>query len=193
MHASDAIALAACHGLLLDESSVTITEAGLDFRVAMAADTDGVTWVLRIPGRPGLTLDGPEPEWHMDPASTDYARQLGRLLAVLHGVSADAARAAGSAVRTPSDVRISGILDWTTAGVDDPARDFAFQVGAGGDEALRATIDAYAEAGGRTWPGLAAQARRIWDASPLAYALFALTTEDPEHRAAAEAMLRPDS
>lgn len=240
MHASDAIALAARHGLLLDESSVTITEAGLDFRVAMAADTDGVTWVLRIPrrpdvleradeeartldvvrpalagvgvavpdwrvraddliaypalpGRPGLTLDAPEPEWHMDPASTDYARPLGRLLAVLHGVSADAARAAGSAVRTPSDGRISGILDWTTAGVDDPARDFAFQVGAGGDEALRATIDAYAEAGGRTWPGLAAQARRIWDASPLAYALFALTTEDPEHRAAAEAMLRPDS
>lgn len=61
MRASDAIALAARHGLLLDESSVTITEAGLDFRVAMAADTDGVTWVLRIPRRPGLTLDGPSP------------------------------------------------------------------------------------------------------------------------------------
>ncbi|WP_308291655.1 macrolide 2'-phosphotransferase [Microbacterium sp. G2-8] len=292
----DPIALAAAHDLSLDPDSVSVNEAGLDFRVVMADDADGVTWVLRIPrrpdvaqeaekearilelvrpalaeldiavpdwrirsqeliaypalpGHPGLTLDGADPIWHMDPASPDYATRLGKLLAALHSIGPDQARAAGVEVRSPDDVRrqwqddmdrvraefavapgldeawrawidddaswpahtvmshgeiypahvllddgrITGVLDWTTARVDDPARDFSFQIGAAGDAMLQVTVDAYVEAGGRTWPGLAAQARRLWDASPIPYALFALVTGDPMHRAGAEAMLNPDT
>lgn len=290
----DPIALAAAHGLVLDPESVSVNEAGLDFRVVMAADADGVTWVLRIPrrpevaeeaekearilqlvrpalaeldiavpdwrirsreliaypalpGHPGLTLDGAEPIWHMDPASPDYAARLGTLLGTLHAIDPDEARDAGVEVRSPDEVRrqwqedmdrvrdeftiapaldeawrawvdddaswpehtvmshgeiypahvlldegrITGVLDWTTARVDDPARDFSFQIGAAGDAMLQATLEAYTAAGGRTWPGLATQARRIWEASPLTYALFALTTGDPAHRDSAEAMLNP--
>ncbi len=84
------------------------------------------------------------------------------------------------------------MIDWTTARVDDPARDFSFQLGAAGDDMLQVAVDAYVAAGGRTWPGLATQARRIWEASPLTYGIFALETEDPVHRAAAEAMLSPE-
>lgn len=289
----DPIDLAASHGLALDPASVSVNEAGLDFRVVMADDADGVTWVLRIPrrpdvaeeaekearildlvraplaeldiavpdwrirakdliaypalpGHPGLTIDGSEPTWHMDPASPDYAARFGTMLAALHAIDAGAALRAGVEVRTPDQVRaqwaadmdrvrsafavspemdaawrewladddswpahtvmshgeiypghvllagdgrISGVIDWTTARVDDPARDFSFQIGAAGDAMMQAAVDAYEAAGGRTWPGLARQARRMWDASPLTYALFALTTGDPEHRANAEAML----
>lgn len=86
---------------------------------------------------------------------------------------------------------ITGFLDWTTARVDDPARDFAFQYGAAGDEILQATLDAYEQAGGHVHPGLAAQSRHLWDASPLGYAIYALTTGAEADRAAATAMLNP--
>ncbi len=88
--------------------------------------------------------------------------------------------------------RISGVLDWTTARVDDPARDFSFQIGAAGPEMMQRTVEAYTAAGGHTWPGLTRQAQRIWDASAVPFALFALLTGDPGHRAGAEAMLNPE-
>ena len=50
---------------------------------------------------------------------------------------------------------ITGVLDWTTARVDDPARDLAAQYGAGGEEMLQATLAVYEQAGGhvhRAWP-----------------------------------------
>lgn len=87
---------------------------------------------------------------------------------------------------------ITGVLDWTTARVDDPARDLAAHYGAAGEEMLQACIDAYAAAGGRVHPGLAAQARRLWDASPIGYALYALTTRADADLAAAAAMLAPE-
>ncbi|ROR74433.1 macrolide 2'-phosphotransferase [Bogoriella caseilytica] len=86
---------------------------------------------------------------------------------------------------------ITGVLDWTTARVDDPARDFAAQYGAAGEEMLQAALDAYSVAGGRIYPGLAAQARHLWDASPLGYALYALTTGAEADHAAASALLDP--
>jgi macrolide phosphotransferase len=87
---------------------------------------------------------------------------------------------------------ITGVLDWTTARVDDPARDLAAQYGAGGEEMLQATLAAYEQAGGHVHPGLAAQARHLWEASPLGYALYALTTGAEADRATAAAMLHPD-
>ncbi|MCT1801342.1 MAG: aminoglycoside phosphotransferase [Kocuria rhizophila] len=91
------------------------------------------------------------------------------------------------------DGAITGVLDWTTARVDDPARDFAFQYGAAGDEILQVTLDAYEQAGGHLHPGLAAQSRHLWEASPLGYAIYAQTTGAEADRAAAAAMLNPEA
>jgi macrolide phosphotransferase len=90
------------------------------------------------------------------------------------------------------DGAITGVLDWTTARVDDPARDLSAQYGAAGEEMLRATLDTYAAAGGHVHPGLAAQARHLWDASPIGFALYALTTRAEEDMAAASAMLNAE-
>ncbi|WP_300345014.1 macrolide 2'-phosphotransferase [Nesterenkonia sp.] len=203
-----------------------------------------------LPGRPGMNLLGGEPQWHMDPESPQFAEELGRLLAQLHSIDPEEARAAGVEVRTPEQVRqnwqeeietvaaefdvaadllrrwrgwldadqlwpqstvmthgemypahvllsesgeITGVLDWTTARVDDPGRDFAYQFSIGGQEAFSRTVEAYEQAGGEVWPHLAEHAHEIWAASPVAYGMFALTTEDPQHRIAAAALLNPDA
>lgn len=203
-----------------------------------------------LPGAPGLTLsDVGEPRWHMDPESSDYAARLGRLLARLHSLGAEEAKAAGVEVRSPAQVRqawqddltrvedafalaparvdawrtwldddscwpdvtvmthgeiypahvlldddgaVTGVLDWTTARVDDPARDLAAQYGAAGEAMLHAAVVAYEEAGGHVHAGLTAQARHLWEASPIAYALYALTTQDERDLAAAAAMLQQE-
>lgn len=88
---------------------------------------------------------------------------------------------------------ITGVLDWTTARVDDPARDLSAQYGAAGEEVLRAALTAYEQAGGHVHPGLAAQAKHLWDASPIGYALYALTTGAETDLATAAAMLNPGS
>ncbi|MFF0531835.1 macrolide 2'-phosphotransferase [Nocardia amikacinitolerans] len=204
-----------------------------------------------LPGAPGLTLtDAGEPNWHMDPASPDYADRLGRLLARLHSITPEQAETAGVEVRTSAQVRqawrddiarvsaaftvspalteawqawledetcwpertvlthgeiypahvlfdeagaITGVLDWSTARVDDPARDLSAQYGAAGEEMLQATLTAYEQAGGHVHPGLAAQAAHLWDASPIGYALYALTTGAETDLATAAAMLNPDA
>lgn len=86
---------------------------------------------------------------------------------------------------------ITGVLDWTTARVDDPARDLSAQYGAAGEEMLQITIATYAASGGHTHPGLATQAKHLWDASPIGYALYALTTRAESDLATAAAMLNP--
>jgi macrolide phosphotransferase len=60
----------------------------------------------RLPGEPGLTLsaDG-EPQWHFDREDPRYARSLGRLIACLHGIDAEEARAAGVSIRTADEER----------------------------------------------------------------------------------------
>lgn len=88
---------------------------------------------------------------------------------------------------------ITGVLDWTTARVDDPARDLSVQYGAAGEDMLERTIAAYTAAGGHAHPGLAAQAKHLWEAAPIDYALYALITGSPEDLASAAAMLDPQS
>lgn len=56
---TDVTALAAEHGIALDESSIRFSEAGLDYRVAFATATDGVEWVLRMPRRPDVSAKIP--------------------------------------------------------------------------------------------------------------------------------------
>jgi macrolide phosphotransferase len=90
------------------------------------------------------------------------------------------------------DGAITGVLDWTTARVDDPARALSAQYGAAGEEMLQAALAAYEKAGGHVHPGMAAQARHLWDAFPIGYALFALTTREDTDLSAAAAMLNPE-
>jgi macrolide phosphotransferase len=73
-------------------------------------------------------------------------------------------------VMVDPDGRATGIIDWTEARVADPAVDLAGHVRAFGEEALPALIDAYAEAGGRTWQRMAEQCVMLTRATPQALA-----------------------
>jgi macrolide phosphotransferase len=87
---------------------------------------------------------------------------------------------------------ITGVLDWTTAKISDPARDFAFQREIAPPESFELTLQSYQAAGGRVWPRLGEHAAELWSASPIAYGLYALQTGKDEHRAAAQAQLAPE-
>ncbi|MEE6281647.1 macrolide 2'-phosphotransferase [Georgenia sunbinii] len=202
----------------------------------------------QLPGAPGLTLDGDQPVWHLDPASPRYAETLGRLLADLHATPVAEARARGIEVRQPDEVRrrwqqdvavvadsfrigdalrgrldswladddlwpdrtvfshgelypahalidddgaITGVIDWTTARFDDPARDFMFQHAGAPTEAFDVTVAAYRAAGGTEWPRLADRCAALMAAGPIGYGLYALATGRAEHREAAQAQLDP--
>lgn len=89
------------------------------------------------------------------------------------------------------DDTITGVLDWTTAKVGDPARDFVFQRMLGVDSAFDATVDAYVKAGGQVWDRLGDHCSELLAAGPVQYALYALITGQPAHREAAAAQLKP--
>lgn len=86
---------------------------------------------------------------------------------------------------------ITGVLDWTTAAVDDPAKDFMFHQFAASAEAFELTVNRYVERGGQVWPRLAEHCAELFSASPVGYGLYALTTGEDEHRQAAAAQLNP--
>lgn len=58
-----------------------------------------------LPGYPGLTVEDGEAAWHFDRESTAYCRSLGRLIAQLHRIDAEAAQAARIPTLTPAEVR----------------------------------------------------------------------------------------
>lgn len=86
---------------------------------------------------------------------------------------------------------ITGVLDWTTAAIGDPATDFAFQHMSAPPEVFDLTVHAYAKAGGRTWPRLTEHCTELMSFWPVNYGKYALTTGSEEHTAAAQAMLNP--
>ncbi len=92
-------------------------------------------------------------------------------------------------IDTPA--RIVGVLDWTTAKVGDPAIDFTYQHMMGPD-AFEATVAAYRAAGGIEHPHLAERCAALTAAAPLVYALFALQSGEPQHRALAAAQPNPE-
>lgn len=204
-----------------------------------------------LPGEPGLRIgsDG-ELDWKLDLASPTYAAAFGKMLAELHALDVEEARAAGIPIESPAEVRegwrrdiekvqaefevsevlrrrweawlgedsywptwsvfthgelypahvlidaeerITGVIDWTTAKVSDPARDFLFQQAMSPPEVFEITLRAYEEAGGKTWPRLEGHAAEMWSASPVLYGLFALETGDESHRSAAQAQLNPET
>lgn len=67
----------------------------------------------RLPGDPGLTLDASgKPVWRFDPSSPEFAAALGRLIAELQSVSADAAARAGVPVLSATQVRAGWRADF---------------------------------------------------------------------------------
>lgn len=283
---------AAAHGLDIDVDSITVNEMGLDFRVAIARDAAGDSWVLRLPrrpdvmdraavegrllrmvaphltiavpdwrihtadliaypllpGEPGLTLtDEGGPVWHADVSSVDYATTLGDFLVQLRAIDPTAAAATGIDVKTPTQVReawstdidrvtaafdvadhltdrweawleddgywpdhtvlthgevypghtlvsddsLTGVLDWTTAAVDDPSKDFVFHRVSASAEAFERTVERCIAGGGTVWPRFAEHCDEQFAASPVKYGLYALETNDPAHRQAAAEQLNP--
>ncbi len=69
----------------------------------------------RLPGEPGLTLDASgQPRWHVEPSSPELAAALGRLIAELQAVDADAAGKAGVPVMSAREVRARWRADFET-------------------------------------------------------------------------------
>lgn len=89
------------------------------------------------------------------------------------------------------DQEITGIIDWTTASIGDPAKDLMFHQVSAPPDVFEIAIEAYVAAGGTVWPRLAEHCAEMFSAGPIAYGLFALQTGDPAHREAAAAALHP--
>ena len=83
---------------------------------------------------------------------------------------------------------IVSVLDWTTAKVSDPALEFMY-VHLISPDSFDAVVRAYQDAAGLAEPRLAERCNALIAAGPLNYAMFALTTGQPEHREAAQAQL----
>lgn len=90
-----------------------------------------------------------------------------------------------------SGENIVGVLDWTTANISDPARDFQFHRATVSDQTFHKTVQYYVEHGGQVWPKFAEHCTELFSISPVNYGIYALTTEDPAHLAAAAAQLNP--
>lgn len=89
------------------------------------------------------------------------------------------------------DEQISGIIDWTTASIGDPAKDLMFHQVSTPPDVFEIAVEAYEAAGGTVWPRLAEHCAEMFSAGPIAYGLFALQTGEPAHREAASAALNP--
>lgn len=92
-------------------------------------------------------------------------------------------------VLTDRDGRVTGIIDWTTAQVNDIAIDFSGHVQVFGEAGLKELIEEYSRQGGFTPPYLYEQAVERSAAAPLAYGYFALSTGDEQHIQGARAQL----
>ena len=87
--------------------------------------------------------------------------------------------------------KITAVLDWTTAEVADPARDFVFFQSAAPPEVFERMVQRYIERGGRFWPRLKDHCVELMTLSPVSYGLYALETGEDDHRAAAQEALKP--
>lgn len=86
--------------------------------------------------------------------------------------------------------RVSGMIDWSEARVDDPAIDMAAHLMVFGEEGLAKLLLTYEAAGGRVWPRLAHHIAERLAFGAVTYALFALDSGNEEYLAAAEGAAR---
>src|SRR5699024_4785810 len=89
------------------------------------------------------------------------------------------------------DDAVTGVVDWTTAAIGDPARDFVFHRSSASPRAFERTVRRYVERGGHVWPRFAEHCDELYSTNPVAYGLYALETDNPTHREAAAALLNP--
>jgi macrolide phosphotransferase len=85
--------------------------------------------------------------------------------------------------------RVSGMIDWSEARVDDPAIDMASHLMVFGEAGLAKLLLTYEAAGGRVWPRIAHHIAERLALGSVTYALFALESGNEEHLAAAKAQL----
>lgn len=95
---------------------------------------------------------------------------------------------AGHILTSPKGL-VTGIIDWTTGQISDPAMDFSGHLSIFGEQSLKDLINAYQRQGGTVWNKLFDQALERAAAAPLAYGAFALETNDQKHLTAAKGML----
>ena len=84
---------------------------------------------------------------------------------------------------------VSGIIDWSTAHIGDPAIDFSGHATVFGEESLKVLIMEYEKQGGKVWDKLYEQTLERAAAAPLAYGFFAVETQDESHIAGAKVQL----
>ncbi len=96
-------------------------------------------------------------------------------------------------VLSTKEGHITGIIDWTTAHMGDPAMDFSGHLNVFSIESLKELVKAYEELGGHTWDYMLDHVVERSAASPLAYGFFALETGDDNHIQAAKNLLNPTS
>ncbi len=92
-------------------------------------------------------------------------------------------------VLVDAHARPTAIIDWTEARFSDPAIDFVGHLNIFGADSLSVLLQAYQDAGGRTWPDMAAHIGERVAAALVLYGIYALTTADPKHLADAKAQL----
>lgn len=85
--------------------------------------------------------------------------------------------------------RVVGVLDWSEAAINDPTIDFIHHLAGFGEAGLDQLIAAYDRHGGRTWPNMRQHVQERQASFPLDYALYALTTQNPEHLSSARMQL----
>lgn len=86
---------------------------------------------------------------------------------------------------------ITGVIDWTTASVSDPARDLLMQQLSGTPESFERLLEHYVQGGGRIWPRIREHCVEMASASPVGFALYALEVENAELHQQAAQMLNP--
>ena len=85
--------------------------------------------------------------------------------------------------------RVTGMIDWSEARVDDPSIDMTSHLMVFGEAGLARLLRSYAEAGGRTWPRMEHHVAERLAVAPVTYALFGLDSGDEQHLAAAREQL----
>ena len=170
-----AAALAALHAIPIAEAAA----AGMPVRTSEQARRQVAEDVARVHAELGIgeALHRRWQSWLDDDASwPDFTTPIHGDLYAGH-VLVDAAG------------RVSGMIDWSEARVDDPAIDMSGHLLAFGEQGLERLLRGYEAAGGRTWPRLAHHVAERAAAFPVAFALFAIQTRDEQHLAAARAQL----
>lgn len=85
--------------------------------------------------------------------------------------------------------RVTGMIDWSEARVDDPSIDMASHLMVFGEAGLAKLLLAYEAAGGRTWPRMAHHTTERMAVWPVTYALFGLESGNGSHLSTAKAQL----